>query len=177
MSPAFNRGATGPVIICYDASAAAIDALDYAAALLRGARALVVTVWKPILEEALSPAGRPPIEDPADAEDDARRAAAEIAAEGARRASSAGLDAQPLPVEARGPLWEAVETLAEKHDALLVLCGTTRSGVRSSLPGSLGHSLVNHLSRPVLVVPSAKAAAERRSEANEKRRARRSVAV
>jgi nucleotide-binding universal stress UspA family protein len=177
MSPRSGGAASRPLIICYDASTAAVDALRHAAALRPGSPALVVTLWKPIIEEALSPAGRPPIEDPADAEDVPRRAAEEIAAEGARRASSAGLDAEPRAVQATGPLWEAIEMLAEKHDALLVVCGTSRSGMRSALPGSLGHALVNHLSQAVAVVPSAKAAAERRSEANEKRRVRRSVAV
>jgi nucleotide-binding universal stress UspA family protein len=175
MSQTSNTRTTRPLIVCYDASDAAVHALEYVAALLPGASALVVTLWKPILEEALSPAGRPPVADPADADDVPRQAAEEIAADGARRASSAGLDAEPLAVEATGPLWEAVEIVAEKRDALLVVCGTNRSGVRSALPGSLGHALVSHLSRAVTVVPSAKATAERRSEANQKRRVRRSV--
>jgi hypothetical protein len=34
--------------------------------------------------------------------------------------------------------------------------------MKSALPGSLAAALVQHASRPVLVVPSAKAAAERR---------------
>jgi nucleotide-binding universal stress UspA family protein len=177
MTATSNGGANRPLIVCYDGSDAAVDALEYAATLLPGARAIVVTLWKPIIAEALAPAGRPPAADPADAEEAPRRAAAQIAAEGARRASSAGLAAEPLPVEATGSLWEAVERLADKHDSLLVMCGTARSGMRSALPGSLGHALVSHLSRPVLVVPSAKATTERRREAREKRHARRSVAA
>ena len=177
MSATSNRGTTRPLMICYDASDAAVHALEYAAALVPGARALVVTLWKRPLEEALSPAARPPVADPAEAESVPRLAAEQIAADGAIRASSAGLDAEPLPAEATGPLWEAVELLAERHDVLFVACGTNRSGVRSALPGSLGHALVSHLSRPVMVVPSEKASAERRSEAAEKRRGRRSLAV
>jgi nucleotide-binding universal stress UspA family protein len=176
MSATPNGGTNRRLIVCYDGSDAAVDALNYGAALLPGAPALVVTLWKPIPAEALSPAARPPVADPADAEEVPRRAAEQIAAEGVRRASSAGLDAEPLPVQATGPLWEAVETLAEERDALLVMCGTARSGMRSGLPGSLGHALVSHLSRPVLVVPSARATTERRREASEKRRVRRPVA-
>jgi nucleotide-binding universal stress UspA family protein len=177
MSPTSNGGAARPLMICYDASEASIDALEYAAMLLPGAPALVVTLFKPVIEEALAPAARPPVADPAEAETTPKRAAEQIAANGARRASAAGLNAEPLPVEATGPLWEAVELLAEKHDVVLVVCGTNRSGVRSALPGSLSHALVNHLSRPVLVVPSAKATGERRSEVLEKRRTRRPVGV
>jgi hypothetical protein len=47
--------------------------------------------------------------------------------------------------------------------------------MRSTLPGNLANSLVMHLSRPVLVVPSAKAVVERRREAEE--RAHRSFAA
>jgi nucleotide-binding universal stress UspA family protein len=172
-----NGGVVRPLLICYDASESSIDALEYAAALLPGAPALVVTLWEPTIEEALAPAARPPVADPAEAEAVPQRAAAQIAADGARRASSAGLRAEPLAVEATGPLWEPVELVAEKHDALVVVCGTNRTGLRSALPGSLSHALVSHLSRPVMVVPSAKATTERRSEANEKRRARRSIAA
>ena len=80
-------------------------------------------------------------------------------------------------MQSAGSLWEAVERVAEKYDVLLVVCGTNRSGLRSALPGSLDHALVSHLSTAVAVVPSAKAAAERRTEFSEKRRASRSVPV
>jgi nucleotide-binding universal stress UspA family protein len=170
-------GAAGrPLIICYDGSGDAADALDFAASLLPGARALVVTLWRPLVEEALSPATRPPVSDPA-ATDAPHDAARQIAADGARRAAAAGLDAEPLAVEATGPMWGAVETVAEEHEALLVVCGTSRTGMRSALPGNLAHALVTHVSRPVLSVPSAKAAAERRREAEERHRAHRPLAV
>jgi nucleotide-binding universal stress UspA family protein len=159
-----------PLVICYDDSNEARAALDHAAELLPGARALVVTLWKRVVDEAVSPAARPPISDPTAVEQAPQRAAEEIAAEGAYRAELAGLDAEGLAVEATGALWEAVEKVAEAHDALLVVCGTDRSGMRSSLPGHLPHALVSHVSRPVLVVPSPKAALERRREAAAKRR-------
>jgi nucleotide-binding universal stress UspA family protein len=175
MSPTANDGARRPLLICYDASEAAVDALEYAAALLPGSPVLVLTVWKPMIEEALSPAARPPVSDPAEAGAVPERSAEQVAAEGARRASAAGLNAEPLPAEAPGPLWETVERVAEEHGALLVVCGTNRTKLPSAFPGSFAHALVSHLSSPIAVVPSAKAAAERRSEASEKRRGRRSI--
>ena len=51
---------SGPVIVCYDRSDASIEAVAFAAALLAGARALVVSVWRPVAEEGLSPAAKPP---------------------------------------------------------------------------------------------------------------------
>jgi nucleotide-binding universal stress UspA family protein len=156
---------TAPVLLCYDGSADAIDAVDFTAQLLPGARALVVTVWKPVVEELLAgPAEAPPISDPVDANERQRRAARELAREGVRRAEAAGLRAEPLVVMASGAVWETIEELAGERDARLVVCGTSRTGIRSALPGSLAGMLVQHSSRAVLVVPSAKAARERRQE-------------
>jgi nucleotide-binding universal stress UspA family protein len=166
-----------PVIICHDGSSEATAAVEYAATLLPHARAVIVTLWRPLAEESLAPAGRPPASDPAESEDAPRRAARQIAAEAARRATAAGLDAEPVALEARGPMWQAIELFADERDALLVVCATKRSGVRSTLPGHLAHTLVLHVSRPVLVVPSVKAAAERRREAEERLRPHRPLAA
>jgi nucleotide-binding universal stress UspA family protein len=155
----------GPVLLCYDGSRKAVDALAYVATLLPGAPALVVTVWKPIIEEALATAGSaPPIGDPADANERQRAAAKELAREGAKSASDLGLRAQAMVVETTGPVWEAIEEAAEEQDARLIVCGTERSGLRTALPGSVAAALVDHASRPVLVRPSSEAAAERMRE-------------
>jgi nucleotide-binding universal stress UspA family protein len=168
--------AAGPLIVCYDGSPEAEDALAYAAEVLPGWRAIIVSAWKPIVEEALSTAARPPVADPVEANKAERRSAEQVAAEGARRASKAGLQAKPLTVEADGPLWEAIELLAEERDAKLIACGTKRSGVKAALPGSLAGALVTHASRAVLVVPSATAAADRRRDIQEERAQRRTLA-
>jgi nucleotide-binding universal stress UspA family protein len=161
-----------PVIICYDGSREAADAITFAAGLVPGARAVVITAWKPIIEELLAgPPESPPISDPVEANERQKRTAATLARDGAKRASAAGLDAEPLVVRATGALWEAIEEAAEELDARLIVCGTSRSGVKTALPGNLASSLVQHASLPVLVVPSAKAAAERRRALEKERRA------
>jgi hypothetical protein len=68
--------------------------LNFAAELFRAARALVVTIWTPVLEEALSTAGRPPAGDLSSANESEERAARQLANEGARRASAVGLHAK-----------------------------------------------------------------------------------
>jgi nucleotide-binding universal stress UspA family protein len=165
------------VILCYDRSDAATDAVTYAAALLPGARALVVSVWKPVAEEALSPAAKPPPSDTADINEESREAALQVAHLGARQATAAGLDAEPVAVEVLGRTWEAIELLAEERDAQLIVCGTGRAGVKSLLPGDLPGALVDHASVAVLVVPSSKAAADRRRDVQESRAARRRVSA
>jgi nucleotide-binding universal stress UspA family protein len=139
--------------------------VDYAAGLFEGNRALVITVWKPIVEEVLAGAGAaPPIGDPTDANERQRTAAKELARDGANRAARAGLSADAMVVETTGSIWAAIEETAEEQDARLIVCGTDRSGLRIALPGSVATALVDHASRPVLVRPSSDAAAERRRE-------------
>jgi nucleotide-binding universal stress UspA family protein len=165
------------VILCYDRSDASTEAVAYAAALLPGARALIVSVWKPVAEEALSPAVKPPPSDTADVNERSRAAALQLARLGARQATAAGLDAEPVAVEVIGRTWEAIELVAEEHGAQLIVCGTGRAGVKSLLPGDLPGALADHASVAVLVVPSSKAAAERRRDVEDSRSARRRVSA
>jgi nucleotide-binding universal stress UspA family protein len=163
--------ATGPVIISYDGSKAADAALATAADLLPGAPALVVTVWKPILEAilAVSLGPAPLISDPVDADERQRRAAETLAKAGARRAAEAGLEAEPLAVKAEGAIWEAIEEIAEGRDARLIVCGAGRAGLTSTLLDTLPTALIHRSSRPVLVAPSTEASLERRRDLIEKR--------
>jgi nucleotide-binding universal stress UspA family protein len=158
----------GAILLCYDGSPEAEHAIAFAAALLPGARALVVTVWKPVAEEALAPAGKPPASDPAEINEEQRRGAMRLAEAGAKKASAAGLQAQAVAAEATGRLWHAVELVAEEHEATLIVCGTRRTGMTSMLPGHLAGALVDHASVAVMVVPSPTAAVERRREAHER---------
>jgi nucleotide-binding universal stress UspA family protein len=153
------------VIICYDGSRAAVDALDYVASVLApalaSAPAIVVTVWREITEEMAATGPAPLAGDPVEANEQARSTAKETAREGAERARAAGLDAEPLVLHTHGPIWKAIESISHDRDALLIVCGTRRSGIKTVLPGDLAAALVQHASRPVLVVPTRKAAGVR----------------
>jgi nucleotide-binding universal stress UspA family protein len=158
-----DEASASPLLVCYDASPEANDAVAYVASLLPGMRVVVVTVWKPIIEELLAgPPEAPPVGDPVEANERQQEAALVVAEQGARLAAKAGLEAEAAVVRATDSIWEAIEEAAERFDARLIACGTRRSGVAAALPGHLASSLVQHSSRAVLVVPSAKAAAERR---------------
>lgn len=172
MTDARETGSAGPLILCYDGSQEAAEAIAYAGELLPGRPAIVVSVWKEVIEEALSTAMTPPVADPVDANPRGRESAEQFAVQGARLAEKAGLQAEPLVVDADGPLWEAVELVAEQRNAKLIVCGSRRSGVKAALPGSLAGALVTRASRPVLVVPSAQAAARREREVQEERASR-----
>jgi nucleotide-binding universal stress UspA family protein len=158
----------GPIIVCYDGSQEAVEAIAYAGALLPRARALVVTVWKPVSEEGLAPAAKPPAADPAELNAEQRQAARHLANLGARKAAAAGLRAEPLVVETTGRVWQGIELLAEEQGARLIVCGTRRSGMTAILPGHLASALVDHASVPVMVVPTSAAAEERRREVRDR---------
>jgi nucleotide-binding universal stress UspA family protein len=168
-----TANASGPVVVCYDGSEHAAEAVDAAAALLRGATAVVVTVWTPIREAligvSLGPA--PTITDPAEADERQRRAAEQLAVEGARRATAAGLQARPLAVRGGTRVWAAIEATAEELGASLIVCGTRRTGPVSALLDTVPGALVNHAARGVMVIPSAAAAAERRRALHDEERA------
>ena len=57
---------------------------------------------------------------------------------------------------------EAIDEVAIERDVPLIVCGTSRSGLKSALPGNLAGVLVPRSSRPARVVASARATAERR---------------
>jgi nucleotide-binding universal stress UspA family protein len=169
MSATRASDAAHVVILCYDGSTEAQQAIAFAGELLPKWRAVVVSAWKEVIEEALSTGLTRPVTDLADANKRKREAAELFAEQGARLAEQHGLRAQPLVVKADGPVWEAIELIAEERDGELIVCGTGQSGVRASLPGTLPRSLLAHASRPVLVVPSARASAERIRELAEER--------
>jgi nucleotide-binding universal stress UspA family protein len=152
-----------PVLICYDGSKHAAEAIDFAASLLPGARALVVTAWTPILEAitavTLGPA--PPISDPVDADARQQRTAEELAHDGARRADRAGMRAEGIAVRAAGRVWEAIERTARRHAARMIVCGTRGSGPVSAVVDTVSGALVHRAARPVLVVPSSQAVIDR----------------
>jgi osmotically inducible protein OsmC len=85
------------------------------------------------------------------------RAAAElgarVAADGARIAQLAGLRAEPLAVEATGPVWKTIVDIADRNDAATIVMGSRGlAGLRSMLLGSVSSAIVHHADRPTLVI-------------------------
>ena len=101
--------ADGPLLLCYDGSDRATRAIEHAGALFAGRRALVVTVWEPPKLHPTPPAA-----------ERARR----LADDGVRIAQEAGLEAEPAPVEATGPVWKTILEVAERHDAATIVLGS-----------------------------------------------------
>ena len=76
-----------------------------------------------------------------------------VAGEGVRIAQAAGLDAEPVAVEATGPVWETIVELADRHDAATIVMGSRGlTGLRSMLLGSVSSAVVHHADRPTLII-------------------------
>jgi nucleotide-binding universal stress UspA family protein len=159
------------ILLSYDGSNDAQAAIERAAQLMPGAQTTVLTVWQPYLESLASRGalglgmGMAGNFEDADAIDLAsERDAKAIAAEGAERATAAGLDATPRTAGRHGGIANTILAEAAEEDADLIVLGTRGlAGVKSFLLGSVSHTVVQHADRPVLIAPSP-ALSERRRE-------------
>lgn len=141
-----------PVVICYDQSAGARHAIEYAAALFPAKHAVVLNIWNLPLELAFLGLGTVA----AYGEESQKKLAAKVAAEGCEIAAEAGLVARPLT--ASGGLDGTCRTIlrvADEQDACVIVMGSRGlGGARALFLGSVSHGVVHHAHRPVLIVPS-----------------------
>ena len=148
------------LLVCYDGSEDAKQAIDSAARLFPGRAALVVHVWEPLKEVASVPpvpglhrvleAGL------AEMDQEGEEVSRQTAAQGAERAKAAGLEAESLAVQAPGRAWRNILRLAREHEVGAIVIGQRGVGrTERLLMGSVSSAVVNHADRPVLVVPAA----------------------
>ncbi|MGO9819549.1 MAG: universal stress protein [Solirubrobacteraceae bacterium] len=153
----------GPLLIAYDGSAAARQAVADAAHLLKPRHALVLTVWEAALAYAtvattpeLSMA---PTIDPAtvvQVDERLRNQAEEVSAEGAELARSLGLDAEPLAAADAGDVARTIlEVARERNVATIVMGSRGLGGLRARIEGSASKSVLKHAEVPVFVVHEA----------------------
>lgn len=152
----------GPVLLCYDGSEEAGNAIARAGDLLKGKRALVVHSWvgltELLLPSDLQGMTGPIVEAAEDIDSSDRDRAEELVAEGAQLAIGAGFEAQPIVVRQDGNAWRTLRARAVKHRVSVVVVGARgRSRLASALLGSVSNGLVHHAPAPVLVVPAAAA--------------------
>ncbi len=139
-----------PILICYDGSEGARNAISAAAALLVGRSAVVLNVGPlQTVAEGYAALGS----SAADLDHvifDEALARAEAGAEVARRA---GFSASAR-AEVDAPTWHGVVEVANDIDAAAIVLGSRGlTGVRELLEGSLSHEVAERAGRPVLIVP------------------------
>ena len=152
------RTDTGTALIAYDGSEDAAAAIRHTGRLLAPRRAVVVHVWESLAGLLLhtDAAGLTGTvrEAAAELDEEDRREAERIAAEGAELARQAGFDAEPRPLQGRPKAWPALLIGADAVDAAVVVIGSRSQGaVTSALLGSVSSGLLHHANRPILLVP------------------------
>jgi nucleotide-binding universal stress UspA family protein len=140
-----------PILICYDGSDSARNAIAAAGSLLGGRRAVVLDV-APVQEvaEAFAAMGS----GAASLDRLALDTAAAGADEGAELARAAGFHAVGR-TELEAPTWLGVVEVADEIGAAAIVIGSRGlTGIRGFLEGgSISHQVATHAGRPVLVVP------------------------
>ena len=147
--------ADGPLLLCYDGSEDAKHAIERAGQLLGGRHALVVTVWQPTTAQSSIAwlGATASMSNVVEVERAAAEIAGRVATEGVRIAQEAGLDAEPVAIEATGPVWETIVEIADRHDAATIVMGSRGlTGLRSMLLGSVSSAVVHHADRPTLII-------------------------
>jgi nucleotide-binding universal stress UspA family protein len=148
-----------PILVCYDGSVPAGEAIARAAELFPGADAVVLTVAEPVqtwpdhdpggvIGTAIARAGGLI----AELDEIAAEVAAKTAGEGAARATAAGLRATPLALAGK-PSAVIVETAAARDVSTVVLGARGLSAAKATLLGGVSSAVVHRCDRPVLVVP------------------------
>jgi nucleotide-binding universal stress UspA family protein len=161
MSP--RPSTPAPLLIAYDGSDLARHAIEQAAALFPGVRAVVLSVYEPVPRIVPTPAGAavPAIGDLRDESEHATEAARvradELAEKGARLAEAAGLAATAVAAHGHGTAGIAdaiVERARDAGAAIIVMGSHGRSAIGAALLGSVSHAVLHRASVPVLVVPA-----------------------
>lgn len=150
----------GPVLICFDGSASAKQALEVATGALRDRGAVLLHIWNPpdrVFADAYGldeDERRGPSYE--QLEDFAQGRAAEIAANGRALAEAQGISVTPLVERNRSTVWRTIIEVADELDSSLIVIGTHgHTALQSGLLGSVSNALLHNASRPVLVAPDA----------------------
>jgi nucleotide-binding universal stress UspA family protein len=146
---------SGPLLLCFDGSAEAENAIRTAGALMTEPEAIVLTVAVP----ARLQLGFNPVGDVVGRFSGLYRewdeATSELAEEQARRGCEitrdAGLDAQPLV--AHGKPAQTILRVADEQDVAAIVLGAGNHSAAAGLLGSVSVRVSHLAKRPVLVIP------------------------
>jgi nucleotide-binding universal stress UspA family protein len=151
------------ILFAYDGSESSDHALREAATIVGpgGSEAVVLSVWEPLVVEALRTPAVAALEVPSNVgeiDDRSEQQAQRLAEHGAKLAGELGFKARPLWEADEKNIAEAIVARADEIDADLVVLGARGlAGVRAYI-GSVSNHVVQHAKRPVLVIPADKAA-------------------
>jgi nucleotide-binding universal stress UspA family protein len=152
------------LLIAYDGSEQASEAIAFAARTFGHARATVLFAWEPAMLGAVAIGA--PVAIPEGEIEQEEQIAVRVAEDGAEKARAADLTADAEAVETVESAWRTIVDAADRlHPDLIVMGTRGLSGVRSLVLGSVSHGVAQHASHPVLIVPSGEVVDGRRAEA------------
>lgn len=151
-----TASAAGPLLLCYDDTHEAARAIQIAGGLFAGRRVIVLTVWQPPAAVLLGVDPARPTDSSGDFFELDREVAeygGRVASDGVRIARSVGFDAEPLAVEATGPVWRTIVEAADRYDAAAIILGNRpRTTIAARLGERVSGAVAEHSGRPTLVV-------------------------
>jgi nucleotide-binding universal stress UspA family protein len=146
------------ILFAYDGSESADAALRAAATIVdaHAADAIVLSVWEPLLVEALRAARFGAIGVPSNAEEIDQRSerdTQQVAEHGARLAGELGFTERPLARADERSIPDAILAAADEGEADLIVLGARGlAGVHAFL-GSVSNRVLQHAHTPVLIIP------------------------
>ena len=142
------------ILVAFDGSEDAIRAIEDAARLFPGHRAVVLNVWEPLTVAVAHHPYAALAAAPVDDDDEASVGAARVAERGSQIAREAGLQAEPRADPETNDVPQAILSVADEVEAEAVVLGSRGlRGVRALL-GSVSERVAQEAHRPVLIVPS-----------------------
>jgi nucleotide-binding universal stress UspA family protein len=159
------------ILIAYDASEDAKEAVSRAARLFPGQPAEILTVWQRFIDTMARSGitiGAPEVVDIVEVDQSAEQSALETAEAAAAEARELGLEARGACVPVQTTVADAIVQEANRIDADAIVMGSRGlGGVKSVLIGSVSRAVLHHTDRAVVIVPSPGVAAERAQRLSE----------
>ncbi|MCX6389140.1 MAG: universal stress protein [Solirubrobacterales bacterium] len=153
----------GPIIIAYDGSVEANQAIEQASGIVgSGTKAVILTVWESGLMNAAiapipgglgAPVPPPDIEQVRELDRSEEDHAEKIARQGAELARQHGLDAEAHVARDERSVASTILELADERDARAIVIGSRRhSAIASVLLGSTTEKVLHTTKRPLIVI-------------------------
>ncbi len=147
--PQADAECDGPVLLGYDASDHAKNAIARAGDLLAAKSATVLNVWDSWVNKVpvyLPGAAR-------ELDEIGARLSVEWVEEGVELAVAAGFEPKPLSLSTMTAPWRTILEVAKQHHASVVVVGSRSLSGPAAILGSTANGVAHHAACPVLVVP------------------------